>query len=184
MISGVIIAILLYLPVYKFVINNPYVKSEGLFRFRTISEILPSTIWFFLAHRYVLIIYGLIGTILFFKSKFEYNHATLFCLVALLVPFMISFVRGDKPFYRVFIILLPFFAALLAFLCYGGIDVLQHYLLRAILAIKRYSPFNYPGLLEHTTRLIFTQKVGAGYIFIHRFLLEHFAATTSPKQDL
>jgi drug/metabolite transporter (DMT)-like permease len=80
-------------------------------------------------------------------------------------------------------ILVGFFAALLAALCYGGIDVLQHYLLRAILAIKRYSPFNYPGLLEHTTRLIFTQKVGAGYIFIHRFLLEHFAATTSPKRE-
>ena len=78
-------------------------------------------------------------------------------------------------------LLVGFFAALLAALCNGGIDVLQHYLLRAILAVKRYAPFNYPSLLEHTTRLIFTQKVGAGYIFIHRYLLEHFAATNSPN---
>lgn len=67
-------------------------------------------------------------------------------------------------------------AALITMLCYGGVDVFQHYLLRVILAAKRYAPLNYPRLLEHTTRLILTQKVGGGYIFIHRFVLEHFAA--------
>jgi len=79
-------------------------------------------------------------------------------------------------------LLVGFFAALLAALCYGGIDVLQHFVLRVILAIKRYAPFNYSRLLEHATRLIFTQKVGPGYIFIHRFLLEHLGATTSPER--
>jgi hypothetical protein len=106
------------------------------------------------------------------------NAGIVGLILGLMCTLVIVWMRGVLQ-----AILVGFFAALLAFLCYGGIDVLQHYLLRAILAIKRYSPFNYPGLLEHTTRLIFTQKVGAGYIFIHRFLLEHFAATTSPKQE-
>ncbi len=59
---------------------------------------------------------------------------------------------------------------------FGGLDIIQHYILRFILYHKGYTPFNYVRFLNHATDLIFLQKVGGGYIFIHRLLLEHFAA--------
>jgi len=39
--------------------------------------------------------------------------------------------------------------------------------------MTRQAPFRLAGFLEYTTRLIFTQKVGGGYIFVHRLLREY-----------
>jgi hypothetical protein len=36
-------------------------------------------------------------------------------------------------------------------------------------------PLNYVGFLNYAAERVFLQKVGGGYIFIHRLLLEHFA---------
>jgi hypothetical protein len=60
-------------------------------------------------------------------------------------------------------------------LWYGMADVIQHYTLRSILALKHYTPRQHARFLDYAVRLIFLQKVGCGYIFIHRLLLEHFA---------
>jgi len=68
------------------------------------------------------------------------------------------------------------FLGSLASFWFGGIDVIRHYALRFILCCKRYTPWNYARFLDYATSLIFLQKVGGGYIFIHRLLLEHFAA--------
>ena len=57
----------------------------------------------------------------------------------------------------------------------GGSAVVKHYSLRFILWIKGYTPFNFIKFLDHCAKLIFLKKVGGGYIFIHRMLLEHFA---------
>jgi hypothetical protein len=58
---------------------------------------------------------------------------------------------------------------------YGGLDVVQHYILRLILIIQGYTPAYYARFLDYAVDLIFLQKVGGGYRFIHRLLLEHFA---------
>jgi serine/threonine protein kinase/energy-coupling factor transporter ATP-binding protein EcfA2 len=57
----------------------------------------------------------------------------------------------------------------------AGIACLQHFILRIILYYDRAIPWNYARFLDYATQLIFMQKVGGGYIFIHRLLLEHFA---------
>ena len=57
----------------------------------------------------------------------------------------------------------------------GGSAVIKHYSLRFILWIKGYTPFNFVKFLDHCAKLIFLKKVGGGYMFIHRMLLEHFA---------
>ncbi|MGK7929668.1 MAG: protein kinase [Spirulina sp.] len=57
----------------------------------------------------------------------------------------------------------------------AGIACLQHLTLRTILYLDRSIPWNYAHFLDYATQLIFIQKVGGGYIFIHRLLLEHFA---------
>lgn len=63
-----------------------------------------------------------------------------------------------------------------AFFWYGGQEVIRHYSLRFILYRKGRTPFRYANFLDYAARLVFLQKVGGGYIFIHRLLLEHFAA--------
>jgi hypothetical protein len=64
---------------------------------------------------------------------------------------------------------------LLGALWYGGLDVIQHYTLRLIIVFQGHTPANYARFLDYAVDRIFLQKVGGGYRFIHRLLLEHFA---------
>ncbi|HBL11424.1 MAG TPA: signal transduction protein, partial [Cyanobacteria bacterium UBA11162] len=57
----------------------------------------------------------------------------------------------------------------------AGIACIQHLTLRVILYFSNDTPWNYARFLDYATQLIFLQKVGGGYIFIHRLLLEHLA---------
>jgi GTPase SAR1 family protein len=61
----------------------------------------------------------------------------------------------------------------------GGKACIQHFTLRFILDSKGYIPRNYAHFLDYGTERIFLQKVGGGYIFIHRMLQEHFAQMVS-----
>jgi hypothetical protein len=63
----------------------------------------------------------------------------------------------------------------IAFFWYGGLDVIQHYVLRLFLVFQSGMPPNYARFLDYAVDRIFLQKVGGGYRFIHRLLLEHFA---------
>ncbi len=60
-------------------------------------------------------------------------------------------------------------------LWYGGLDVIQHYTLRFILWRRGYLPWNLVRFLDYAAERIFLRKVGGGYIFVHRLLLEYFA---------
>lgn len=57
----------------------------------------------------------------------------------------------------------------------SGLVVLQHLVLRVILWRRGYIPWNYARFLNYAAKRILLKKVGGGYIFIHRLLLEHFA---------
>lgn len=54
-------------------------------------------------------------------------------------------------------------------------SIVQYFLLRLVLYLHGYIPWDYPHFLNHCTDRIFLQKVGAGYMFIHRLLMEYFA---------
>lgn len=71
---------------------------------------------------------------------------------------------------------------ILGALWYGGMDVIQHFILRFILFGKRNIPFAYVRFLDYAAERILLRKVGGGYIFIHRLLLEHFAAMESKQE--
>ena len=59
----------------------------------------------------------------------------------------------------------------------GGEEAcIKHFILRIILCASGVMPWNYSRFLDYAVRKIFLQKVGGGYIFVHRLLLEHFAA--------
>jgi eukaryotic-like serine/threonine-protein kinase len=64
---------------------------------------------------------------------------------------------------------------------YGGLDVIQHITLRFLLRRHGYVPKNYVGFLDYATRLVFLQKVGSGYIFVHRQLLDYFFELSRPE---
>jgi hypothetical protein len=72
---------------------------------------------------------------------------------------------------------------LIAFFWYGAQDVIQHYILRFILYWRGHTPLRYANFLDYAARLVFLQKVGGGYIFMHRLLLEHFAAMRIDEKE-
>jgi hypothetical protein len=59
---------------------------------------------------------------------------------------------------------------------FGGRACLHHLALRLLLWHHNYAPFNYVRFLDYATARIFLRKVGGGYIFVHRMLLDYFAA--------
>jgi eukaryotic-like serine/threonine-protein kinase len=68
----------------------------------------------------------------------------------------------------------------------GGSAAIKHYALRLTLWLSGYTPFNFVKFLDQCAKLILLKKVGGGYIFIHRMVLEYFAEmapSRSEKQD-
>src|SRR5262249_1950663 len=72
---------------------------------------------------------------------------------------------------------------LLGGLRFGGRVCLYHFGLRLVLWQKNLAPLNYIRFLEYATARIFLCKVGGGYIFVHRMLLEYFAALYQPSAE-
>ncbi|HLG64679.1 MAG TPA: NACHT domain-containing protein [Ktedonosporobacter sp.] len=66
-------------------------------------------------------------------------------------------------------------AALSAGLIFGGEACTKHVLLRFLLWQTGVAPRSYSRFLDYAAERILLRKVGGGYIFIHRSLLEHFA---------
>jgi hypothetical protein len=58
----------------------------------------------------------------------------------------------------------------------GGGAYLRHHVLRWVLVRTRSIPRDYVAFLDYGTQLILLRRRGGGYEFIHRLLLEHFAA--------
>ncbi len=57
----------------------------------------------------------------------------------------------------------------------GGWAVLRHFVLRRLLHRRRIFPWHAQRFLNDATARILLQRVGGGYSFIHRLLLEYFA---------
>lgn len=68
---------------------------------------------------------------------------------------------------------------LLAGLLNGGLAALRHSVLRFLLWRADSIPRNYPHFLDYAAERILLRKVGGGYIFVHRLLLEYFASLNS-----
>lgn len=57
----------------------------------------------------------------------------------------------------------------------GGMWFLSYWVTRLILARDRLAPLKYVAFLDFAASRVLLYKIGGGYIFIHRLLLEHFA---------
>jgi serine/threonine protein kinase/DNA polymerase III delta prime subunit len=62
----------------------------------------------------------------------------------------------------------------------GGVTCIQHYMLRWLLRRDGVMPWNAVRFLDYCAEHILLQKVGGGYMFVHRFLLEYFASLEAP----
>ncbi|SRR6266487_127945 len=61
----------------------------------------------------------------------------------------------------------------------GGLICIQHVILRILLWRSGSIPWNYPRFLDYAAERILLRKVGGGYIFVHRLLLDYFASLDS-----
>jgi GTPase SAR1 family protein len=73
------------------------------------------------------------------------------------------------------------FAWLCAGLSLGGLTYIQHFILRFLLWCAGHTPWppKYVSFLDYAAERILLRKVGGGYIFIHRLLLDYFASLES-----
>jgi len=100
------------------------------------------------------------------------QYAAFSCLIIMLVcEGSIGLIEG--PIHGLFFGLI---VGIVIGLTNGGIACVQHLLLRVRLWYEKVIPWNYPRFLDHAADRILLRKVGGGYIFIHRLLLEYFAS--------
>lgn len=67
-------------------------------------------------------------------------------------------------------------SALLGGLIAGGLACIQHLVLRVLLWRAGAMPWHYGRFLNHAADRLLLRRVGGGYMFVHRLLLEHIAA--------
>ena len=67
--------------------------------------------------------------------------------------------------------------ALIVALMVGAHPCLQHLILRLLLWRNRFAPLHYVDFLKYAVERILLRRVGGGYAFVHRALLDYFAAT-------
>ncbi|MEM7064813.1 MAG: protein kinase [Cyanobacteria bacterium P01_B01_bin.77] len=105
------------------------------------------------------------------------RNSTLFALVAMVTLYVPGALLGNTK--------AAFWAATglaFGFAAGGGEALIKHVLLRLLLTASGTIPWNYRRFLDHATASIFLQKVGGGYLFIHRLLLEHFASLANKSK--
>lgn len=114
------------------------------------------------------VIIAIISSAALYGAEFINNGFTLRELTEWEVQRIFETIRGAS--------IIGISAGLVAGLILGGTDtVIKHVLLRIMLWRNGDIPMNMAKLLDHASSLILMRKVGGGYIFVHRYLLEHFA---------
>ena len=72
--------------------------------------------------------------------------------------------------------------ALQILLAYGGIAVIEHYLLRWYLWRDGDLPLNLVSFLNYAAERIFLRKISGGYIFLQWLILDHFVSLEYSKR--
>ncbi|NPV56725.1 MAG: hypothetical protein HPY76_08650 [Anaerolineae bacterium] len=111
-------AVLCYSPVLSSVLNNSVVSSRGMFKWVILTRLLPRVLTHFVSARWLLVALALAGLALLFTRAIRQAQPGTAqrvggLLFLLLAPFVMSYVRGDNPFDRIFLVQLPVFSLLI-----------------------------------------------------------------------
>lgn len=117
--AGIAAGGLLYLPMLKQMVGHDYLRSNGLFNMATLTHQMPEVLWALLSGRYLLLAAVMAGGTACLVSSRRRNRrlaASRYALFAslLVLPFVASFIRGDQPPSRIFVVLAPVAALLIA----------------------------------------------------------------------
>lgn len=99
--------------------------------------------------------------------------AIIFCLLVFLGYLFFDIFYPSVPGLSLYWEYMSFFLPII--MIWAGYACIQHFFLRVIFFLNGKMPWNYARFLDYAAERIFLRKVGGGYIFIHRMLLEHFA---------
>jgi DNA-binding SARP family transcriptional activator len=97
---------------------------------------------------------------------------------------MITGIANDATYGTGYGIAVGLTTAMMTGLIFGGLACIRHGVVRWLLARIGYAPLDYIPFLDCTARCLLLRKVGGGYMFIHRLLLEHFAREYGAIHDI
>lgn len=127
--------------------------------------------------------YGLSGVTTFARSnpgdgiKTSFKNLLVSGLVSCLVFGLLFWLLLVSPINKLVASLVGgLIFGLLIGMSYGGNFLVQHFVSRWLLFHSGYLPWNIITFLDYCTDRIFLRRVGGSYIFIHRMVMEHFAA--------
>lgn len=73
------------------------------------------------------------------------------------------------------------FIGLFVIMTYGVLMVTEHYTLRLVLFLDGSMPLRYVRFLDYCVDRVLLRRVGGGYMFIHRTMMDHIAALDLEK---
>jgi len=115
MAAGAVLALLAYVPVFREVFGNDYVKNSTPFAFENLERMIKVFIAMSSFH-YILLIFGLYYLVYNgITKRLRRNSPYWLPLAVCSLPFFFSFLHGDVPPSRIYAVILPFFTLLLSY---------------------------------------------------------------------
>ncbi len=117
--GGILLSFLFYIPLIDKMVGDSYMESSGLFSGNVFQGTFQQTILHLISNRWAIIVPAVIGIILYavkFSQKENRitNHLLGIALFSMIIPFVASYSRGDQPFERIFLVILPAFVLLMS----------------------------------------------------------------------
>jgi hypothetical protein len=109
------------------------------------------------------------------SGRYGLVFGLIFGMVGAMVGVLVFGLHGGLIFGLVGLLNVGLPCMLIGGLSLGGESFMQYFTLRCFLWQANVIPWNFIRFLDYTADRILLRKVGGGYIFVHRLLLEYFA---------